>query len=144
MVNFDDWYKDYSSLLKEDEWKKRRLEIIKRDFYKCVDCGSIDVLHHVHHQYYIKDSLPWQVPDSCLVTLCKKCHDKRHNEEEIPWYDLVDGKLAIIIPSCDRCGGRGDIQEYKHILGGMCFKCNGKGYTHNGIFIITHERVMKK
>lgn len=123
---------------------KKRLQILERDLFKCVDCGKIDISHHIDHEYYLKYSSPWQVPDSCLVTLCKNCHKKRHLEEEIPWYDTVNGKLAIIIPGCGRCGGSGTLEEYKHIQGGMCFKCNGKGYTYHGMFYTKHERIMKK
>jgi DnaJ-class molecular chaperone len=28
--------------------------------------------------------------------------------------------------ACDRCGGTGET-PYKHIAGGICFKCEGKG-----------------
>ncbi len=103
----------------------------------------IDISHHIHHEYYLKHSSPWQVPDSCLVTLCKNCHDKRHLEEGIPWYDIVNGNL-VVISGCDRCGGSGNIKDYKHIQGGICFKCNGNWYTNKEIFKIIHERIKKK
>lgn len=28
---------------------------------------------------------------------------------------------------CEKCGGLGYIDAYKHINGGICFECNGKG-----------------
>lgn len=31
--------------------------------------------------------------------------------------------------SCDRCGGRGDLPQFRHVQNGICFKCDGKGYV---------------
>lgn len=28
---------------------------------------------------------------------------------------------------CSKCGGAGEIQAFKGIMGGVCFKCNGSG-----------------
>lgn len=28
---------------------------------------------------------------------------------------------------CNRCGGKGIMEEYRHLNGGTCFKCNGTG-----------------
>ncbi|MGY3214030.1 hypothetical protein [Mucilaginibacter sp. HD30] len=29
---------------------------------------------------------------------------------------------------CDRCGGSGNLSQYIHVEGGVCFKCGGEGY----------------
>jgi len=35
--------------------------------------------------------------------------------------------------TCSRCSGTGHLPQYKHVEGGICFKCRGnkvvKGYT---------------
>lgn len=36
----------------------------------------------------------------------------------------ADGQVVI---HCHRCGGRGYIEGYRHIGGGICFECNGHG-----------------
>ena len=33
--------------------------------------------------------------------------------------------------SCPRCDGYGRIDYYKHVRGGVCFKCNGSGQPIN-------------
>ncbi|MCL5424664.1 MAG: HNH endonuclease [Gammaproteobacteria bacterium] len=58
--------------------KKLRMEVIKRDEYRCRICGRspanyVDVELHVHH------IIPWGIggitEKANLITLCKTCHD---------------------------------------------------------------------
>ena len=73
---------EYSEALKSSQWITKRDRIKKRDGYNCVKCGSRSSLH-VHHTYYLRDKMPWQVPDDCLITLCKICHKKEHEGKSI-------------------------------------------------------------
>lgn len=149
----------YGDLLSTFEWCKKRNEIIKRDQKKCKVCKAeetiflerglhvnIEVVYenfdiepilkeadkqiilHVHHTYYILDKLPWEYENSSLVTLCHNCHNDIHRVEEIPVYSTVGDILAKISP-CDRCHGTGYLQQYSHVMGGVCFKCNGSKYN---------------
>lgn len=68
---------EYEEALKNPQWIRKREDIKDRDNHKCVKCSS-DRKLEVHHTYYLKDRMPWQVPDSCLITLCKVCHKKEH------------------------------------------------------------------
>ena len=34
-------------------------------------------------------------------------------------------KLIREIIVCNRCGGRGELPQYRHVEGGICFKCRG-------------------
>jgi hypothetical protein len=68
----------YSDKLKDPRWQKCRLEILKRDGFKCQSCGDTEEELTVHHVYYEKDIDPWDYPDETYMTLCKKCHDKWH------------------------------------------------------------------
>jgi len=74
--------KSYSDLLKDPRWQKKRLEIMERDKFKCCDCCDGDIELHVHHKVYIKGNNPWEYPDDLLVTLCKDCHAKYHENKE--------------------------------------------------------------
>lgn len=85
-------YKNGSSYLKRgwrgNDWETIRLEIYKRDNYTCRDCGEkcvgkmnykknsnkIIQCHHIE-----KYETNHNNKESNLVTLCLKCHLKRHN-----------------------------------------------------------------
>lgn len=47
----------------------------------------------VHHIYYQQGYLPWDYPDSALITLCQECHHKRHEKSSIP---VIDSRGNII------------------------------------------------
>lgn len=73
---------EYQKALKSPKWLTKRNRIKKRDKYKCTKCGCKDNLH-VHHTYYLPNKMPWEVPDDCLITLCKVCHEKEHKDKDI-------------------------------------------------------------
>ena len=65
---------DYVELLKSPKWQKKRLQIMRRDKWRCVQCGWDEDQLHVHHKYYLKDKKPWEYPNDALITLCEGCH----------------------------------------------------------------------
>ncbi|KFF11162.1 hypothetical protein [Flavobacterium hydatis] len=83
---------------------------------------------HVHHKYYIKNRLPWDYPSEALISLCKNCHQKIHDTENIPVYlnDLMQTELSL--KKCNRCNGSGYIPQYHYYMDGICFECNGNEY----------------
>jgi len=70
---------DYEPYITSPEWKARARQIRKRDGYACQDCGATDKPLDVHHLTY--ERLGNEL-DEDLITLCRECHDARHNEEE--------------------------------------------------------------
>ena len=70
---------EYAQQLKSPEWKAKRLEILKRDDYKCAKCGETKKLH-VHHLSYTRGCNAWEYPNEQLITLCKGCHSEEHPE----------------------------------------------------------------
>lgn len=62
------------------EYKKWRLEVYKRDNYKCVKCGS-KIKLNAHHIKSWKNypSLRYELDNG--ITLCEKCHIKLHQEQ---------------------------------------------------------------
>lgn len=85
----------YQEQLNDERWKEKRLQIMKRDGFKCALCGSKHNLL-VHHTRYENGKMAWEYSDSTLVTLCKDCHVDVHYDykhylhpkyEEI-WYSI--------------------------------------------------------
>ena len=70
---------NYYELLKTPEWKEKRQQILKRDNFKCIVCKSKKQFN-VHHRMYIGNRPPWKYHNSCLATLCRKCHESIHKE----------------------------------------------------------------
>lgn len=66
----------YIELLRDPRWQKKRLEIMKRDDFKCRECGDSQSNLQVHHKRYVRDKAPWEVPNGMLVTLCFRCHER--------------------------------------------------------------------
>lgn len=122
----------YSFLLERREWGIKRLRILARDKYTCKGCGrheSDGIALQVHHKHYIYDLDPWEYKDSELVTLCESCHSYIHSHYEVPIYRLEGENLVKVqLTPCCRCGGAGWFPEYKHVQGGICFRCHGAKY----------------
>lgn len=78
------------------EWQALRSRRFAKDGFRCVDCGSIDDLQ-AHHL----SNFDYENPDiDQLVTVCKKCHNRRTNEIEAQRRivakkigELQDGKI---------------------------------------------------
>ncbi len=91
MTSLDNLSCSYGELLFRPEWKQKRLQILSRDNYTCQFCGATDkkALQVHHRQYHYISRLekfkdPWDYPDECLITICKKCHDKGHSQYKVP------------------------------------------------------------
>ena len=81
---------NYELLLNRPEWKAKVIEIKNRDGNKCTYCGSTLNLQ-VHHKYYSRYPngqfvMPWDYPNSILITLCDKCHKRVHSTKQIKTY----------------------------------------------------------
>lgn len=92
---------NYTDQLRDVRWQKKRLEVMKRDKFQCIDCGLglkdagvKQVFLNVHHSRYLKGKAPWDHPKKLLVTLCEACHHRRHNphKEIRPINENLDGK----------------------------------------------------
>jgi hypothetical protein len=67
----------YAELLRDPRWQRRRLEIMERDNFTCLECNSHEKTLNVHHCYYESGLMPWEYPDDALKTLCQDCHEIR-------------------------------------------------------------------
>lgn len=66
----------YSERLKDPRWQKKRLEVLEREGWECMSCGSKQKTLHVHHCVYSKGLDPWDY-DHTLIALCEVCHTER-------------------------------------------------------------------
>lgn len=121
---------NYSDLLSCFEWQYKRFKILFRDKFSCVDCGEISYSLHVHHKFYLVNRLPWEIEDEALVSLCRNCHTKRHQNEKIKVYgnhfndSRVESK-RYFFKICPRCNGTGYLPQFSHVEDGICFLCWG-------------------
>ena len=65
--------------LQSKQWKKKREEVFERYGKQCVECGSTSNVQ-VHHLVYRKGRHIWEYDVSELLPLCKKCHQKVHED----------------------------------------------------------------
>lgn len=78
----------YAEKLRDPRWQKKRLKVMERDGFACRKCSDTTKTLHVHHNYYLPDSAPWEYMDSALFTVCDDCHaeeeaGKKHLDELI-------------------------------------------------------------
>ena len=69
----------YKTELLNGNWQKKRLEIMNRDEFRCLNCHASDNLtvHHLHYETGLK---LWEYDNESLVTLCNDCHNSLHKE----------------------------------------------------------------
>lgn len=65
---------NYSELLLDPRWQKKRINVLERDKYTCQLCLDEETTLHIHHKFYLKDYQPWDYKDDDLITYCKHCH----------------------------------------------------------------------
>jgi 5-methylcytosine-specific restriction endonuclease McrA len=71
---------NYSEQIKSPKWQKKRLEVLKRDQFRCLMCGDSETELHVHHLYYDRDLKVHEYDMEAYVSLCKPCHAIAHKE----------------------------------------------------------------
>lgn len=83
----------YYEYMHSNEWKSLKKSAIERDDRQCQLCGARKDLI-VHHKRYPKDLFSEDHIDN-LITLCRRCHYKTHEEDMQP--DILE-KLPKYIP----------------------------------------------
>ena len=69
-----DYYRNV--YLKSEAWQRKRYVVLKRDNWRCAYCGERAT--EVHHTRYAKINIGKE-PIDWLISVCKSCHDKKHN-----------------------------------------------------------------
>lgn len=77
--------KDFAkAFYKSKAWQDTREYVMKRDKYRCQDCGAIaEEVHHIKEltKENINDIMVTVNPKN-LVSLCYRCHKIRHKKKE--------------------------------------------------------------
>lgn len=87
----------YSEKLKDPRWQRKRLEIMERDSFKCVKCGSDKTELQVHHKTYKSGAEPWEYPDDNFETMCVNCHKLNHHKVRITENDGIINPEDLIL-----------------------------------------------
>ena len=82
--------KTYLQKLKDPRWQKKRLEIMNRDEFMCMNCADTESTLNVHHISY-NGSNPWETNSELLITLCEPCHKKETSDLIIAENILIKG-----------------------------------------------------
>lgn len=92
-------------------WQKKRLEIFKRDKFKCVLCESKNKTLHVHHRYYKRAVMIWDYDNKCYLTVCQGCHEYLHEVQ-----DILNEELSKIDPMYLECFAKSNLRKVSQIL----------------------------
>ena len=73
---------DYSALLTDPRWQRRRLEALEWANWRCWFCSSGAKQLHVHHLRYRFNACPWEYAVWELAVACDECHKELHRRKE--------------------------------------------------------------
>ncbi len=127
----------YLKLLRSPKWRRKALQILKRDNYQCTVCGSGEILEVHHTFYYDNYPDPWKYPNESLITICHNCHSNYHlaNKSIIkPAIKGVVKKLEIKV--LDK-----NLQKYFRV---ECLSHTKKSYGFRFMYADSKEEVRKK
>jgi 5-methylcytosine-specific restriction endonuclease McrA len=107
----------YSEKLKDPRWQKKRLEILSRDNWTCIDCSDSKKTLTVHHCRYSGE--PWEIENNFLMTLCMDCHESRQSEE---------GDAKLMVAQISSMMDANEFHDFVSRLAGIvCMKRSQKG-----------------
>ena len=141
---------EYFKLLKDPRWQKKRLEVMERDHFGCVNCGDNKSTLNIHHLIYFPNNKPWEYDDKFLITLCEECHEWEKNNAKRCFKEL---KLGLA--SCQFLNGGilalGEkFQKLIHpqapeiTVAGLCFALDNIGIIQEMYFAHLEELYVDK
>ncbi len=102
---------EFSDQYKHPKWQAKRLEIMRRDKFKCRLCDSEDKQLHVHHRYYKRAVKLWEYKNTCYLTTCNRCHEYLHQVQ-----DELNHKLSLVDPMHLECFAKSDLKKLSRML----------------------------
>lgn len=85
----------YYELLKTDEWKEFRKEVLEQYNHECCWCGETKRLN-VHHKVYIDGRYPWEYSMKEVCVYCKDCHTLIHESADYIWASCLKMDPKVI------------------------------------------------
>ena len=80
--------KSYFELMKTEEWKSFREDVLERYKHQCWWCGDTKRLN-VHHLVYKEGRLPWEYSMNDVRVYCMYCHSALHEYADIVWSECL-------------------------------------------------------
>lgn len=134
----------YQEKLKHPKWQKLRLEIMKRDKFKCKCCKDTETTLNVHHLEYTASDI-WDEPKENLVTVCEHCHLELENLKKE--HEYINFKNICIEKSSNWIGGsRIMLISYEDCISIRIYDDNGEyliGYNLDDETILKIIKVIK-
>jgi hypothetical protein len=93
----------YYEKLKDPRWQRKRLEVMNRDDFTCLSCGSKDKTLNVHHKTYRKGAEPWDYDNDNFATYCEDCHKEIHNFMDDIKMAITSSYEAMILSCLSLC-----------------------------------------
>lgn len=87
---------------KDNRWKKKRENILRRDKYYCRNCKRLGIEKEADTVHHVKpvDHYPELYLDSKnLISLCGTCHNKMHNRNDGSLTALGWSWVRLIYPN---------------------------------------------
>lgn len=106
----------YTEKRRDPRWQRKRLEVMKRDNFRCVECGTDQATLNVHHLRYVKGAQPWEYENSNLETLCEDCHKQRHHRPS----KVEFTQLCTIVLGCWRQGQPSSCADWSELVKARC------------------------
>lgn len=90
-VKINEFFTEYNKYLESQKWKDLRLQVLRRDKFKCKYCKSKKA-EHVHHLSYQNYKLHGHSTIDECVSVCAPCHYLLHSGRvnDILKYDIKD------------------------------------------------------
>lgn len=111
----NNWFRDYDDYLKSDEWRARRILVLKRSGGVCEGCGLAEAtqVHHLTYRHAKREFL------FELVAVCEDCHSRLHEDEETAENSGADAALDS--------SNESDLDWIEHPCNGCRFTSDERG-----------------
>lgn len=94
----------FAEQLKHPKWQQKRLEVMQRCGFMCINCEDKNTTLHIHHPFYRKGAKLWEYETDELLCLCEKCHQETHAVDSQIRSEITDlqlmcgmGQLSVLL-----------------------------------------------
>ena len=105
----------YAEKLKDPRWQKKRLELLESKLWCCEFCGNEKKQLQIHHQFYLRNTMPWEYPNFCYKVLCETCHGSAQNSLEVAHAVIAKNELIEQLAALET-GTAEDLAAFDQLL----------------------------